>query len=85
MFEDHGPYEHKGVYVDDLLIADRDPEKAVKTLRDANKLKPKNVRDANKLKPTNVGPLAYHLGYNYFHDKDGTLSSVLRNYVSNMV
>jgi Reverse transcriptase (RNA-dependent DNA polymerase) len=50
------------VYVDDLLIATRDPGEIKRTLENAHKFKLKSV-----------GPLTYHLGCNYFCDKDGTL------------
>ena len=55
MRENKGLYEYIAVYVDDLLIAAKDPEEIVKTLSEKHKFKLKGV-----------GPLTYHLGCNYF-------------------
>jgi Reverse transcriptase (RNA-dependent DNA polymerase) len=55
-------YEYIAVYVDDLLIAARDPGEITRALENAQNFKLKGV-----------GPLTYHLGCDYFCDKDGTL------------
>jgi hypothetical protein len=60
--------------MDDLLIAAKDPEKVVKALREVHKFKLKGV-----------GPLTYHLGCDYFRDKDGTLCYGPRKYISKMM
>jgi Reverse transcriptase (RNA-dependent DNA polymerase) len=62
MRENNGLYEYIAVYIDDLLIAARDPGEIARTPEKAHKFKLKGV-----------GPLTYHLGCDYFHDQDGTL------------
>jgi Reverse transcriptase (RNA-dependent DNA polymerase) len=54
MRENDGLYEFIAVYVDDLLIAAKDPALITKTLSEQHKLKLKGV-----------GPLSYHLGCDY--------------------
>ena len=69
-------YEYIAVYVDDLLIASRDPKAIIKSLKSS----PVNV----KLKGT--GELNFHLGCDYFHDDDnGTLSYGPKKYIGRMV
>ena len=68
-------YEYIAVYVDDLLIASKDPGSIV----DALKAPPIGF----KLKGT--GPLAFHLGCDYFRDEDGTLCYGPRKYIDRMV
>jgi hypothetical protein len=65
-------YEYIAVYVDDLLIAGRN-KKIVQTLEEQHKLKLKGV-----------GPLTYHLGCDYFcdRDQDGTLCFGQRKYIT---
>jgi hypothetical protein len=65
-------YEYIGVYVDDLLIAANDPETIIKAIWEAHKFKLKGV-----------GPLAYHIGCDYFRDSDGTLCYGPRKYILN--
>jgi hypothetical protein len=62
MRENNGLYEYIAVYVDDLLIAARDPGEITRTLENAQKFKLKGV-----------GPLTYHVGCGYFRYKDGTI------------
>jgi Reverse transcriptase (RNA-dependent DNA polymerase) len=62
MHKNDGLYEYNAVYVDDLLIATRNPNEIVKVLKKNHKFKLKGV-----------GPFTYHLGCDYFRDKDGTL------------
>jgi hypothetical protein len=57
-----GQYEYIAVYVYDLLIAARDPREITRALEESHKLKLKGVSS-----------LTYHLGCDYFCDKDGTL------------
>jgi hypothetical protein len=71
MRETDGLYEYIGVYVDDLLIAAKDPETIIKALREVHKFKLKGV-----------GPLAYHLGCDSFRDNDGALCYGPRKYIS---
>jgi hypothetical protein len=62
MRENNGLYEYIAVYVDDLLIAARDPRESTRTYENAHTFKLKGV-----------GPLTYHLGCDYIRDKDVTL------------
>ena len=55
-------YEFVGTYVDDLIIAAKDPNELLDALVNKYKL---------QLKGT--GDLLYHLGSDYFRDEDGTL------------
>jgi hypothetical protein len=70
MRENNGLYEYIAVYVDDLLIAARDPEGIIRMLENTHNFKLKSV-----------GPLTYHLGCDYFRDKDGTLCYGPRKYI----
>jgi Reverse transcriptase (RNA-dependent DNA polymerase) len=60
MRKNDGLYEYIAVYIDDLLIAARNPNEIVKVLNKNHRFKLKGV-----------GPLTYHLGCAYFRDKDG--------------
>ena len=55
-------YEHIAVYVDDLLIASKDPKAIIDVLTNKHSF---------KLKVT--GPISYHLGCDFGSDDDGTL------------
>jgi Reverse transcriptase (RNA-dependent DNA polymerase) len=59
MRKNDGLYEYIAVYVDDLLIAARNPNEIVKILKENHKFKLKGV-----------GPLSYHVGCEYFRDKE---------------
>jgi Reverse transcriptase (RNA-dependent DNA polymerase) len=74
MRENDGLYEYIAVYVDDLLIAARDPNSIVQTLQEKHKFKLKGV-----------GSLTYHLGCDYFHDMDGTLCYGPRKYIDKIM
>jgi Reverse transcriptase (RNA-dependent DNA polymerase) len=74
MRENKGLYEYNAVYVDDLLIVARDPGEITRTLENAHKFKLKGV-----------GPLTYHLGCDYFCDKDGTLCYGPSNYIAKIL
>ena len=67
-------YEYLAVYVDDLLIASKNPQKIIDSLL----AKP----HAFKLKGT--GPVSYHLGNDFFRDEDGTLCVGPRKYIERM-
>ena len=56
-------YEYIAVYVDDLLIASKDPKAILPDLL--------QVEHHFKLKGT--GPISFHLGCDFFRDKDGNL------------
>jgi hypothetical protein len=62
------------VYVDDLLIAARNQEEIVQTLQEIHGFKLKSV-----------GQLTYHLGCNYFREKDGKLCYGPKKYVGKIV
>ena len=60
--QEHNIYEYVAVYVDDLAIAMKDCDAFISTLKDKYKF---------KLKGT--GTISYHLGMDFFRDKDQTL------------
>jgi Reverse transcriptase (RNA-dependent DNA polymerase) len=70
MRENKGVYEYIAVYVDDLLIAGRDPKSILQYFQEQHKLKLKGV-----------GSLTYHLGCDFFNDTDGTLCYGPRKYI----
>jgi Reverse transcriptase (RNA-dependent DNA polymerase) len=74
MRENDGLYEYIAVYVEDLLIAARDQGEITRVLEVSHKFKLKGF-----------GPLTYHLGCDYFHDKDGTLCYGPRKYISKIM
>ena len=63
-------YEYVAVYVDDLAFAMRDPESFVKILTDKYKF---------KLKGT--GELSFHLGCDFYRDKNGVLCMSPKKYL----
>ena len=67
-------YEYIAVYVDDLAFALKDPQSLVTALEQKHKF---------KLKGT--GPISFHLGCNFFRDKDGTLCMAPKKYIEKMV
>ncbi len=70
--EDH--YEYIAVYVDDLSIASKDPAGIIQALTDVHKF---------KLKGT--GPIEFHLGCDFFRDKDGILCFAPRKYIDKLI
>ena len=67
-------YEYIAVYVDDLLIASRKPQEIIKALTEEHSF---------KLKGT--GTIGYHLGSDFFRDKDGVLCYAPRKYIEKML
>eukprot|EP00934_Nitzschia_sp_Nitz4_P009470 Nitzschia sp. Nitz4//scaffold570_size2933//805//1731//NITZ4_009284-RA/size2933-augustus-gene-0.2-mRNA-1//1//CDS//3329554788//9460//frame0 len=67
-------YEYIAVYVDDLLIASQDPNSITDLLQNKFKF---------KLKGT--GEVVFHLGCDYFRDKDGTLACIPRKYIEKLI
>ena len=67
-------YEYMAVYVDDLLIASRNPQAIIDELSIINKF---------KLKGT--GPVTFHLGCDYFRDEKGTLCFGPKRYIDRMI
>jgi hypothetical protein len=74
MRENNRLYEYIAVYVDDLLIAARDPGEITRALQESHKFKLKGV-----------GPLTYHLGRDYFQDKDRILCYGPRKYIGKIM
>ena len=67
-------YEYIARYVDDLAIASKNPQEIVDELQGKHKL---------KLKGT--GPITYHLGCDFFRDKEGVLSMCPKRYIDKIV
>ena len=67
-------YEYIAVYVDDLVIAAKDPQAFCHELKKKYNLKLKSG-----------GPLEYHLGCTYKKDPDGTLAADPRRYVNKIL
>jgi hypothetical protein len=67
-------YEYVAVYVDDQLIAAQDPEEITGILEESHNIKLKGV-----------GHLTYHLGCDYFCDRDGTLCYGPWNYIGEIM
>jgi hypothetical protein len=67
-------YTYIVLYVDDLLIAAKDPSIYTKELEE---------RFGFKLKGT--GPTSYHLGIDYFRDEDGTLCMAPKKYIEKLI
>ena len=66
-------YEYVATYVDDLIIASKDPESLLNKLIEDHKF---------KLKGT--GPITFHLGCDFFRDEDGVLCMQPRKYIDRM-
>ena len=67
-------YEYIGTYVDNLVIVSKNPEDIARALTQDYKF---------KLKGT--GPIAFHLGCDYYRDKNGILCFAPRKYIEKMV
>ena len=67
-------YEYIAVYVDDLLLVSKDPKAIVDVLLNDHKF---------KLKGT--GEVSYHLGCDFYRDKDGVLCFAPRKYIEKML
>jgi Reverse transcriptase (RNA-dependent DNA polymerase) len=76
MRQSNGLYEYIAVYVDELLIAARDPNEIIIALSEKHKFKLKGV-----------GPLTYYLGCDYFRDQDGdgTLCCGPKKYITKLI
>jgi len=71
--KDKSGYEYIAVYVDDLAMASPRPENIVHDLETKYHLKLKGV-----------GKLEYHLGCDYYHDKDGNMVYSPQKYINKM-
>jgi len=67
-------YKYIVVYIDDLLIASKDPSSIIKTLSDEHKF---------KLKGT--GAVSFHLGCDWFRDDDGNLCYAPHQYIEKVM
>jgi hypothetical protein len=67
-------YEYIAFYVDDLVIAAKDPKGITDILMDKHKF---------KLKGT--GPISYHLGCDFSRDSDGIMCMAPNKYIEKMV
>ena len=72
--KDKSCYEYIAVYVDDLLMAMKDPKEMCDTLKTKYNFKLKGD-----------GPIDYHIGLNYLRDKDGTLVQQPKKYIEKMI
>jgi hypothetical protein len=68
-------YEYIGVYVDDLAIAARAPQEIIDALQQG--------KYNFKLKGT--GPIKFHLGMDFFRDRDGVLCIAPKKYIEKMI
>ncbi len=71
-YGDH--YEYMAVYVDDLLIASKDPQAIINQL----------TSPPHKFKLKGTGPVSYHLGNDFFRDEEGVLCFGPRTYIDKM-
>ena len=67
-------YEYVACYVDDLAIASRNPQAIIDALEG----------DPNNFKLKGTGPMAFHLGCDFFRDENGTLCIGPRKYIDRM-
>jgi len=67
-------YEHIAVYVDDLMIASKDPDLIIKMLMEKCHF---------KLKGT--GPTKFHLGCDFFCDEEGVLCYAPKKYIEKIL
>ena len=67
-------YEYVGIYVDDLAMAMNNAKECTDTLMEKYKF---------KLKGT--GPIVFHVGCDFFRDKEGTLCMAPKKYIEKMI
>ena len=67
-------YKYIAVYIDDLLIASRDPKSIVK-----------NLEDTHKFKLKGTWAISYHLGCDFYRDKEGVLCFAPKKYIKKMI
>ncbi len=67
-------YEYVAVYVDDLAFAMQDPNDLVDTLKTKYGFK---IKEA--------GPLEFHLGADFYHDKEGVLCMAPQKYIGRLI
>jgi hypothetical protein len=74
MREVNDHHEYIAVYVDDIMIAAKQPAEITQALESDYKFKLKGV-----------GPMNYHLGCDYFRDDNGTLCFGPRKYIDKLI
>ena len=67
-------YEYIAVYVDDLLIASKDPQSIITALES----------HPNLFKLKGTGPITFHLGCDFYRDDQGTLCMGPKTYIERM-
>ena len=67
-------YDYIAVYVDDLAIAMKDPQKIINTLEEKHKF---NLKGS--------GPLTFHLGADFYRNELGELCMAPRKYIERMI
>ena len=67
-------YEYIAVYVDDLLVVSRKPQGI-----------PLILTNKYKFKLKGTGQAEFHLGCDFFHDKDGVMCFAPRKYIEKMI
>ena len=67
-------YDYIAVYVDDLLIASKNPKAIIEALES----------DPINFKLKGTGPLSFHLGCDYFRDEDGRRCYGPKKYITRM-
>jgi len=67
-------YEHIAAYVDDLMIASRDPDSIIKMLMEKYQFKLKGA-----------GPTEFHLGCDFFRDEEGVLCYAPKKHVEKIL
>ena len=72
--EKNSLYQYIAVYVDDLDIVDKTPKETTDVLT-----------TKHKFKHNGTGLINYHLGYDFFRDKYGTLCFSPRKYIEKMI
>ena len=70
--DDH--YEYIACYVDDLLIASRNPQSIIDAL----------MAEPHKFKLKDSGPVSFHLGCDFFRDENNTLCVGPRQYIEQL-
>ena len=72
--EADGLYRYIGVYVDDLIIISKNPNRIIDVLQEQHNF---------KLKGTS--PISFHLGCSFFRDEEGVLCSAPWKYIEKMM
>jgi hypothetical protein len=74
MRQSENGYEYIAVYIDDLAMAMKNPQEFVDILENQYKFKTKGT-----------GPIVFHLGMDFFKDKDSTLCLSSTKYIEKLM